>query len=104
MPVDLAAAATAAIEVVAAEAAVRHVSLELQSDGPLVIEADAREIEIIFNNLLTNAIKYNRDGGRVEVSVSRKGGQAVIGVSDTGIGMTTEETAADICRVRPRPQ
>ena len=63
----------------------------LQAAGPLVIAADAREIEIIFNNLLTNAIKYNRDGGRVDVAVRRRNGQAVIAVSDTGIGMTEEE-------------
>ena len=56
-----------------------------------MISADAREIEIIFNNLLTNAIKYNRDGGRVDVALRRAGKQAVIAVSDTGIGMSEEE-------------
>ena len=46
--------------------------VELHSAGPLVISADAREIEIIFNNLLTNAIKYNRDGGRVDVALAAR--------------------------------
>ena len=45
-----------------------------------------------FNNLLTNAVKYNRDGGTVTVRLT--GGERVrIEVADTGIGMTPEETA-----------
>ncbi len=89
--VDLAAAATAAIEAVAAQAAARGISVNLHSTGPLVVSADAREIDIICNNLLTNAIKYNRDGGRVDVTLQRTGKQAEITVSDTGIGMSEEE-------------
>ena len=89
--VDLAAAAASAIEAVAAQAAQRAVTVALHSAGPLVISADAREIEIIFNNLLTNAIKYNRDGGRVDVALGCAGKQAVIAVSDTGIGMSEDE-------------
>ncbi len=89
--VDLAAAATAAIEAVAAQAAQRGITIELHAAAPLVISADVREIEIIFNNLLTNAIKYNRDGGRVDVALRCTGKQAAIAVSDTGIGMSDEE-------------
>jgi len=89
--VDLAAAAASAIEVVAAQAAQRSIKVELYSAGPLAIRADAREIEIIFNNLLTNAIKYNRDGGRVDVILRRDGKQAVIDVTDSGIGLNEEE-------------
>ena len=89
--VDLAAAAAAAIEAVATQAAERAIAVQLHCDGPLVISADAREIEIIFNNLLTNAIKYNRDGGRVDVALRRADKQAAIAVSDTGIGMSEEE-------------
>ncbi len=102
--VDLAAAAASAIEAVAAQAAQRAVTVELHSAGPLVISADAREIEIIFNNLLTNAIKYNRDGGRVDVALRCTGKQAVIAVSDTGIGMSEEERQAALRRIRADPQ
>src|SRR5262249_37681562 len=44
-------------------------------------------------NLLTNAIKYNRPGGRVDVSVRVDGGLVVASVRDTGVGMTAEELA-----------
>jgi signal transduction histidine kinase len=89
--VDLAAAAASAIEAVATQAASQAVTVELHSPGPTTILADAREIEIIFNNLLTNAIKYNRHGGHVDVTLQRSGKQVAIAVADTGIGMSEEE-------------
>ena len=48
--------------------------------------------EIIFN-LCDNAIKYNKDGGTVEVSVNRQGNLAVISVKDSGIGIPPEHQA-----------
>jgi len=90
--VDLSAIAAAAIEAVAAQAAAHNVTMKLHAARPLTMQADVREIEIILNNLLTNAIKYNRDGGCVDVSVREADGAALIAVTDTGIGMTAEET------------
>jgi two-component system, sensor histidine kinase and response regulator len=89
--VDLSVAAASAIEVVAAQAAARPITVVLHTAGPLMISADAREIEIILNNLLTNAIKYNRDGGRVDLSLRQTGKQAMIEVADSGIGMSEDE-------------
>ena len=51
------------------------------------MNADKSEIEIILNNLITNAVKYNRDGGKVDVSLYTDGDKRVIKVSDTGIGV-----------------
>ena len=45
--------------------------------------------EILYN-LCDNAVKYNRLGGSVEVSVTEQGGAAVLSVSDTGIGIPAE--------------
>ena len=56
-------------------------------------KADPNEIEIILNNLISNAVKYNRDGGTVTVSIARDGDGAKIAVADTGIGLTPEECA-----------
>ena len=53
--------------------------------------ADPGEVEIVFNNLISNAVKYNRDGGDVKVRLSRKGGAVTVTVSDTGIGLSAEE-------------
>jgi signal transduction histidine kinase len=53
--------------------------------------ADRSEMEIVLNNLLTNAVKYNHDGGRVTVRLAADAGRVTIEVTDTGIGLTAQE-------------
>jgi signal transduction histidine kinase len=90
--VDVSECAKASIEAFAAQAAERNITLELEAVSPALINADRGELEMIFTNLISNAVKYNRDGGRVDIGVRKDGGQVVITVSDNGIGMTEEES------------
>ena len=53
--------------------------------------ADQQEIEIIFNNLVSNAVKYNKDGGEVKCILKEEDKSVKISVSDTGIGMSEED-------------
>ena len=53
--------------------------------------ADQQEIEIIFNNLVSNAVKYNKDGGEVKCILKEEDKSVKIFVSDTGIGMSDED-------------
>lgn len=69
----------------------RNITLELSAPETLSFLADAQEIDIIFNNLISNAIKYNIDNGRVFVSLEGEGNHVVIEVKDTGIGMSKED-------------
>ena len=69
----------------------RGISMELDADEGLELFADAGEAEIVINNLVSNAVKYNRDGGKVSVGIRRKGDAVRIAVSDTGIGLSPEE-------------
>lgn len=92
-PVDVRATAKTAMDLFAAEAAERDVSMELRPGGPVEMQADPDEIEIILNNLVSNAVKYNRDEGSVTVEVDRVGQNVRINVSDTGIGLTPAESA-----------
>ena len=89
--VDLSEVARSAMEMAAPEAAERNITIELHTDSPATIRGDADEIEIIFNNLISNAVKYNRDAGRVDVTLSGDEEALRITVADTGIGMTQEE-------------
>ena len=85
--------ARAAIETVLPEAAAGAASPStLRRPRPVPLTADRGEMEIILNNLLTNAVKYNRDGGRVDVRLGAPAaGRAASRCADTGIGMTAEE-------------
>jgi signal transduction histidine kinase len=91
--VDVCETAKKAIEAVRAEAEARNIAVHLHADAHVVMTADAGEIEIILNNLTSNAVKYNRDGGSVDVAVSSLGSRVTLTVTDTGIGMTPEDAA-----------
>jgi len=55
------------------------------------ILADSKRMEEVFTNLITNAINYSPDGGRVVISAKALGEYVEIKVSDTGIGIAAEE-------------
>ncbi|HWI47312.1 MAG TPA: HAMP domain-containing sensor histidine kinase, partial [Rummeliibacillus sp.] len=55
------------------------------------IEGDPVLLNNVFDNLLTNAMKYNRDGGRMDISLEEHANHIIISFSDTGIGMTKEQ-------------
>lgn len=101
--VDLALLATTAMDTMRPYAIQRDVSLHLHHNGKVCLMADAEEIEIIFNNLISNAIKYNREGGKVDVSISQSEGTMTISVVDSGIGMSPAEVEKifdDFVRIR----
>ncbi len=91
--VDLRALAAASMDLVAADAARRGITMALEAEGAVQLDADPSEIEMVFNNLVSNAVKYNRDGGTVIVHVHRDDDTVLICVDDTGIGLTEEECA-----------
>jgi signal transduction histidine kinase len=89
--VDAVEAARGAVEAVQPSARERKISVELRAPAQALLTGDRGEVEIILNNLVSNAVKYNRDGGRVDVTVEDGAAQVLIRVADTGIGMTAEE-------------
>ncbi|MBP8131346.1 MAG: hybrid sensor histidine kinase/response regulator [Candidatus Hydrogenedentes bacterium] len=91
--VDLLEVARLALETSAPEAVERDVTIQLRHFEPTAMLADRNEIEMVFNNLVSNAVKYNKKGGSVAVDVARKGDEVTVSVADTGIGMTEEEAA-----------
>ncbi len=90
---DLAEVAQHALDTFAPEASARNITLQLHADGPVPLRGDRSEMDIVLNNLVSNAVKYNRDNGRVDVTVERRDDMAVIRVADTGIGMSKEDCA-----------
>jgi signal transduction histidine kinase len=91
--VDVRDIAQASLDMVAAAAGERKVALALHAPDRVPVVADRGEIEILFNNLVSNAVKYNRDGGRVDVTIEPTESGLRIEVADTGIGLSPEEAS-----------
>ena len=91
-PVDLLAVSQEAAENLHDAAAARNVTVSVMGQ-PAVLPGVRRLIYEIVYNLCDNAIKYNRDGGRVDVTVAADAGGSSITVADTGIGIAPEHQA-----------
>jgi two-component system, sensor histidine kinase and response regulator len=89
--IDLCQVVDMAIETGQPEADGRQIAISTNMPAELKIEGDRGELEIILNNLVSNAVKYNRDEGSVTVTLTDLGEQVEIAVADTGIGMTQKE-------------
>jgi len=92
---DLASALSNAMTLVRERAQRHDIALEQQVDPQLgEIAADERKFKQILVNLLTNAVKFTPDGGRIDVKARREEDNVVVAVHDTGIGIAPEDQAA----------
>jgi PAS domain S-box-containing protein len=90
--VDLAAVAEESIMDARPRAETAGVSLELELEGGLTtVRADRVRLAQVFDNLISNAIKFTPPGGRVGLTISMVGDEAMIVVADSGMGMTPED-------------
>lgn len=54
---------------------------------PITINANHGQMKDLFSNLIVNAIKYNKPGGKVKIIVTKEGNNAIFIVEDTGVGI-----------------
>jgi signal transduction histidine kinase len=92
-PVDLDHAVESVVRLLSPVASQRSLTLALDQRSGLVVRADPRRLQQVLTNLIANALNYTPHGG-VTVSAIERAGQAVISISDTGVGMTEQETEA----------
>ncbi len=64
-----------------------HIEADLEE---ITIKSDKTLLEIVWNNLISNAVKYTDFGGEVSFKLKKENGKIVINVSDTGCGMSKE--------------
>ena len=82
--------ARAVVELYQATGASHELSLSLPGTA-VPLFCDGTRIEQVLNNLVSNALKYSPVGSRVDVVVAREGEEALLSVSDQGIGLSVEE-------------
>lgn len=90
--VDLAASCEEAVERVCHLAAQRGMTISLSKNGPVPLRADPEDLQLIWSNLLENAVRYSPEGGSVTMAVAHgDGGPARVTVEDHGPGIPAEE-------------
>lgn len=92
VPLDLAEICLKTVNLMRAKAEEQGVSLRLELPERLpLVQAQARSMEEVLTNLISNAINYSPDGGTVTISATSPGEYLELRVSDTGIGIPQEE-------------
>ena len=66
-----------------------HITVECPADLPKV-RGNSESLRQVFKNLISNAVKYSPQGGKVQISAHREEGSIIIGVRDEGIGIPAD--------------
>lgn len=85
--VDLAGSVAHVLDLRRSEIEARGLALNARTD-PAIISGDPRLIERLVSNLVDNAVKYSRKGGRLEVATSTAEGSAILRVTNDGLAVS----------------
>ena len=96
--IDLNSTCEEAVERIRALAESRHTTIHLVTNGPVPIRADPEDLQLVWTNLLENAVRYRPEGTSVEIAVAREGDQAQVSFQDHGVGIA----AADLPKIFER--
>ena len=66
-----------------------EIIIDLQSD--VILDIDESRIELVFTNLISNAIKYTPSNGKIQIKMQSDGKSAQIKIEDSGVGLTEKE-------------
>lgn len=89
-PLDIGKILRAAADTVRSSADGKGVTLEIEAKEPSTVFGDPYRLQQVFWNLLSNSIKYNREGGHVWAALRVEGGCAMITVRDDGTGISPD--------------
>ncbi len=91
-PVNLPRALAHVVEAQKPAAQAKQIELNYQCENEeLTVNADLARLQQIFTNLLTNAIKFTAEGGRITVDAANAGDDICVSIEDTGKGIDAEE-------------
>jgi signal transduction histidine kinase len=90
-PCEITEIAAQSIEAARVAGGARGITLDVRSSGDVIVMGDAFRLRQVMDNFVSNAIKYNNDGGSVVVTVTENGSEARVTVRDTGRGMRPDE-------------
>jgi two-component system, OmpR family, sensor histidine kinase SenX3 len=90
---DLSAVAAAEMTEATAQAQAKDISLTTSISNGIRVRGDGAQLALMIRNLLDNAVRYTPSGGEIALAVDAEDGEAVVRVSDTGIGIPLRDQA-----------
>jgi signal transduction histidine kinase len=90
-PVDVGMTCQLAIERMLPVAQQRQVHIDFTANGPVQLRADPDDLELVWSNLLENAIRFSPEGGTVQMSMHANSGHGYVDVADQGPGIPASE-------------
>lgn len=91
VPTDVARLLKETVALMQPRAGEQGVELVLAGENLPVIQADPKSLEEIFSNLISNAVNYSPDGGKVTITARGLGEYVEVIVADTGVGIAPDE-------------
>ena len=68
----------------------KNLDIETEFEDDVRIKSDPELLSLVWNNLISNAVKFNNEGGTLRVELKAEGDRVAVTVSDTGCGMKPE--------------
>lgn len=68
----------------------KNLQIEADIEDDVMIRADGKLLSLVWNNLMSNAVKFTDEGGKITLSLHADGNMAVVKVADTGCGIDSE--------------
>ena len=69
----------------------KSINLEIKKSSDVLISGNSKMIETVIRNLLSNALKFTPEGGKIVIYIQKEAGEAQLIVEDTGIGIEPEK-------------
>ena len=89
--IDINSTCEEAVERIRSLAQSRNTDIQLSTDGPVPFRADPEDLQLVWTNLLENAVRYSPEGGSVEVAVTHDDQNARVVFQDRGLGIAAED-------------
>ncbi len=86
--IDVNSTCEEAVERIRGLAQSRNTAIHLSKNGPVPFRADPEDLQLVWTNLLENAVRYSPEGASVEVAVAHDGGRARVVFQDHGLGIS----------------
>ena len=71
----------------------KNITLNADIDEDITITSDKELLTLVWNNLISNAIKFSNDGGHIDISLKKNNEDIIVAISDDGVGIKNKDIA-----------